>query len=100
MTHEEFRAARLRLGLSTAKLADMLGLSGGGRSVRKYETRPGEPDHRPVSGPVIRLMEAFESGWRPKGYEEQDGAKAEESENRPLEHATEQADSRAAPQTA
>ena len=66
MTNEEFKAARTRMGLSQSELADLLGLTGGARTVRKYETPPGNDDHRPVSGPVQRLMEALEQGWRPR----------------------------------
>lgn len=48
------KRARRALGLSQSDLAERLRLSGGSRSVRKYEL--GE---RPVSGPVTVAVEEF-----------------------------------------
>lgn len=50
MTADEFRAARQRLGLSAAKMAEAIGVAHG-RHIRKIEA--GE---RPVSEPVAKLI--------------------------------------------
>lgn len=55
------KRARNVLGLSQNDLADRLRLSGGSRSIRKYEL--GE---RPVSGPVTVAVEAMLQGFQPE----------------------------------
>ena len=51
MTPDEFRAIRLKRGLSLQGMADLLGLKSK-RAIQYYES--GE---REVSGPVIRVLE-------------------------------------------
>ena len=58
MAPTEFRAIRLRLGLSARRMAEALRLGkDGGRMVRRWES--GESR---ISGPTARLMEAFDAG--------------------------------------
>jgi hypothetical protein len=65
--HKQFKEARLKLGLSVAECATMLGLAD--LAVRRYEIAPGDNNsHRTVSGPVQRLMQAYLAGWRPKDW--------------------------------
>jgi predicted transcriptional regulator len=54
------KESRQALGLSQNDLASRLRLSGGSRSIRKYEL--GE---RPVSGPVTVAVEAMLTGFQP-----------------------------------
>jgi transcriptional regulator with XRE-family HTH domain len=64
MTPAQFREARESLGWSQYELADALNLGGttekGAQRVREMESGA-----RPISGPIVRLMEAFADGWRP-----------------------------------
>lgn len=66
MTAEQFKKARVTLGLSQDDLAILLRLGPNGkRTVRRWET--GEV---PVPGPVSLAVEALLSGWRPKSETE------------------------------
>lgn len=56
MTPSEFKAIRLRAGLTQSQLADRLRITSK-RAIRYWET--GE---RPISGPVSLLMEQIEKG--------------------------------------
>lgn len=47
MTPQEFRAARRKLGLSSSQMARTIGISDA-RQIRRYETAPELPSHRPV----------------------------------------------------
>jgi DNA-binding transcriptional regulator YiaG len=58
MTPSEFKAIRLRAGLTQSQLADRLRISDK-RTIRYWET--GE---RPISGPVSLLMEQLEADCR------------------------------------
>lgn len=60
MSADEFKAIRLRAGLTQTQLADALHISDR-RTVRYWET--GE---RPVTGPVSILMQLLDAGvWKP-----------------------------------
>ena len=66
ITHTACREARLRLGLSTAKMAPVLGLSDG-RAVRRYEADPDTTvTARTPTGALEVLYRAILSGkYRP-----------------------------------
>lgn len=65
-THEQFKEARHKLGLSVAEAAAMLGV--GELLVRRMELAPDKSSHRPVQGPVQRLMDLYLAGFRPKDW--------------------------------
>jgi len=65
MTPTELHDARLRLGWSIYELADALNL-GGSTEKGAQRVREMVAGKRPISGPIARLMEAFEDGWRHK----------------------------------
>ena len=67
MSGDEFRAARLSLGLDVKEAAAMLGYSNatGGEHILRLER-----DRRAVTGPVIRLMRIYLSGFRPSDWPE------------------------------
>lgn len=65
MTADEFRARRIRLGLTQYELADALNL-GGSTEKGAQRVREMEAGARPITGPIERLMEAFADGWRPE----------------------------------
>ena len=60
MTAEEFRAIRLRAGLSAQKLADLVRL-GDGSAVRKIEAGTSG-----INGPLSLLMELLDAGVLPR----------------------------------
>ena len=66
MTHEQFKEARHKLGLSVADMAAMLGV--GELQVRRMEIAPGHSSHRPVNGTVERLLKIYLAGHRPKDW--------------------------------
>ena len=66
MTPEEFREARLRLGLSVAQLADMLGVSH--QHARRMTIGPDKGAHRPINPTVTRLLQAYLEGYRPHDW--------------------------------
>lgn len=62
MTADQFRAARAKLGLSSAKLAQLLRMGHwGGRTIRRWEA-----GHSPISGPAAVAVEAMLAGYQPK----------------------------------
>lgn len=64
MTNHEFRAIRLRLGLTQAELARVLGYYGA-LHISNYER---ETNPRPVPELLARLMIAYDEGYRPKDW--------------------------------
>jgi DNA-binding transcriptional regulator YiaG len=62
MTPAEFDEIKARLSLTDGQLAKWLGLSDP-RAIRYY--RSGE---RPISGPIARLMRAFDEGFVPPEF--------------------------------
>lgn len=68
MTGHEVRAIRRRLGLTQAELARLLGYARGLRvSELERETNP-----LPVPHHIGLLMQAFDEGFRPKGWPKQE----------------------------
>ena len=65
MTPKQFREISDSLGLTHGVLAKWLGLSdkNGRLSVLNYLS-----GRRSISGPIARLMRAFEEGWRPPEF--------------------------------
>jgi ribosome-binding protein aMBF1 (putative translation factor) len=66
MDHNEFTAARRKLGLSVSQLALMLGVHD--VQVRRMATAPDKESHRPVNGTTERLIKAYLEGYRPKDW--------------------------------
>lgn len=65
MTPTELRAIRLRLGLSGAEFARLLGYEG--NDVRNMMSRL-ERGERAIREPQRRLAEAYRDGYRPKDW--------------------------------
>lgn len=65
MAGEEMLAIRERLGLTQAQLGVLLGLTGldPKRSVGRYERNESR-----IPGPVVQLMRAYQSGYRPTDW--------------------------------
>lgn len=63
MTPTTFREIRLRLGLTQAELARVLGYEQA-LTISSYERR----NPRPIPNHVAMLMQAFADGWRPEGW--------------------------------
>ncbi|MDQ0324106.1 transcriptional regulator with XRE-family HTH domain [Pararhizobium capsulatum DSM 1112] len=63
MTREEFKAIRKRLGFTQSELAALLGYHSGVRISEFERTK------NPISVPrlLALVMQALDSGWRPKG---------------------------------
>lgn len=70
MTHDEFKRARRRLGLSVREAARVLGCSE--LQVRRMEMAPETKTHRAVSPTTARLMQAFLAGYRPPDWPARD----------------------------
>ncbi len=66
MSADDLTQARLALGLSVRELAAMLGCSP--QHVRRMQTRPGEGQHRRITGTTERLLRAYLSGYRPRDW--------------------------------
>jgi len=62
MTPEEFRAARVQLGLTQAELARVLGY---GKPIRVSEIERGI---RNPSQSAVRLVQAYLAGYRPEDW--------------------------------
>ena len=65
MSPKEFKAARLKLGLSVKDMAGLLGVSP--VHVRRMELRKRLTAHRAVPKATAKLVEAWLSGYRPSG---------------------------------
>ncbi|KQQ90989.1 hypothetical protein ASF65_00145 [Aureimonas sp. Leaf324] len=63
MSPAEFKAARLRLGLSIYDLGSLLGVDP--RTIRKWEADPAGSNARPPNPVASRVMSWLESGFRP-----------------------------------
>lgn len=72
-TPDDLKAARHRLGWSLRQMARALRLAG---TPEKAATRVREMEdgRREISGPVLRCVEAFLTGWRPEGWSDDDAA--------------------------
>lgn len=66
MTHEEFRAARARLGLTAKELGQVLDLPL--RTIQRYETDPALSTARKVHPTVARAMRWLLAGYRPPEF--------------------------------
>lgn len=64
MTNREFRAIRLRLGLTQSLLAPLLEL-GSALRVSEYER---ETNPRDIPAITARLLTAYDEGYRPKDW--------------------------------
>lgn len=62
MTPDEIRAAQKALGLSQAKLAQVMGLRGQA-AISEWLTGKHEP-----TGPAVRLLRAYLDGYRPRDW--------------------------------
>lgn len=60
-----FRDTRVKLGLSGTKMAYMLGYKGDNTRVQMNEMETGK---KTIRHPQIRLMKAYEEGYRPKDW--------------------------------
>lgn len=67
MRPDEFRTIRLTLGLTQAQLAKLLGYAHGS-TVGAFEVDPASPTTRPIPPLLVRLMRAYEAGYRPKNW--------------------------------
>lgn len=63
MTPQEFKEARISLGLSQSKMAGVLGVSK--RTLEYWEADDGK---RPVHPTAIKAMTWLLAGYRPKGW--------------------------------
>lgn len=64
LTPEEFRQARLKLGLTQSQLAEQLDLGADGqRAIRRYEQ-----GDRGISGPIRFCIKALLDGYEPPGW--------------------------------
>ena len=61
MTPQEFKEARIKLGLSQGNLGQLMKTTD--RSVRRWEN-----GDREIPGPVIVLMQAYLDGYRPEDW--------------------------------
>lgn len=66
MTYTQFKRAKKRLGLSTAQLAKMLGVTG--TQVIRMEAPPHKPWARKIQKPIVRLINIYLDGYRPKDW--------------------------------
>ena len=66
MTHTQFKAARRALGLTTEQLAYVLDTVK--RSIRAIEADPGTSQSRRPAPRMVRLLEAYLSGYRPPDW--------------------------------
>jgi DNA-binding transcriptional regulator YiaG len=66
MRPDEFRTIRLAMGLTQAELADLLGYAHAA-TVAAFETDPAAKSTRIIPPLLVRLMRAYEAGYRPKG---------------------------------
>ncbi len=66
MTPEDIRQARHALGLSVADLARMLETDA--QTVRRMEMAPDRSTHRQPASRMVRLMQAYLDGYRPKDW--------------------------------
>ena len=64
MTNDEFKEIRLRLGLTQAQLAAVLGYS----IPMQVSELERDRNPKPVPRLVAMLMEAFDAGYRPKNW--------------------------------
>lgn len=67
MTPKEFQTIRLRLGLRQDQLATMLGYKAAVR-ISEFERQHSTP--RPIPDGTARLMQAYDSGYRPSDWPE------------------------------
>jgi transcriptional regulator with XRE-family HTH domain len=65
MTHIELRSARLRLGLSLAEFARLLGYDGNQIKSTAHRLEIGQ---RTIREPQRRLVEAYLAGYRPDDW--------------------------------
>ena len=70
MTPFQIRALRKKLGLSGAQMAQMLGFSNP-RSYRSLEMPADAQTHRAPTPSVMRLLQAYEDGYRPADWPEE-----------------------------
>lgn len=66
MTPDQIKAARHTLGLTGAQLAQMLDTDP--RSVRAMESPPETRQHRKPAPRMVRLIEAYLAGYRPRDW--------------------------------
>ena len=67
MRPDEFRAIRRTMGLTQAQLADLLGYANAA-TVAAFETNPAAKSTRPIPPLLVRLMRAYEAGYRPADW--------------------------------
>lgn len=68
MTHDEIQEARVKLGLSVADMALMLGHDK--VQQRRLESAPDVAMHRKARPTTVRLLQAFLDGYRPNDWPE------------------------------
>ena len=66
MDHTQIKAARKRLGLSLSAMAAMLDTDA--TTVRRMEMAPDRASHRKPAPRMVRLIEAYLSGYRPADW--------------------------------
>lgn len=66
MNHKKLRRAREILGLSREELAAVMETDPS--TVKRWEMDPAMKSARPAPARVVRLMEAYLSGFRPKDW--------------------------------
>jgi len=66
MTYQEIKAARHALGLSVRDFGRMLDTDGS--TIRKMEFPPDKSQHRKPAPRMVRLIEAYLSGYRPDDW--------------------------------
>lgn len=66
MTPEEFKQARITLGLTQQQMADML--DSDRHAVRKTEQDASTSTYRKPAPRMVRLMKAYLSGYRPDDW--------------------------------
>jgi transcriptional regulator with XRE-family HTH domain len=68
MTPKQFRAARLKLGLSRKQLASLIG--GAYDNIARFERDRSSPSSRIPPAKTVELMKAFLEGYRPENWPE------------------------------
>lgn len=66
MDHTQIKEARKNLGLSLSAMAEMLDTDA--TTVRRMEMAPDRASHRKPAPRMVRLIEAYLSGYRPADY--------------------------------
>ena len=67
MKPDEIKQARQKLGLTARQMGQMLDINDT-RTYRAYEAPEAAAMHRPPAARMIRLIDAYCSGYRPKDW--------------------------------